>query len=528
MRIVLIIFFSTSLFAQSPEKLKFALEHLQTDPEIPFFESRIHSPEILFELYQSRQFRPYWGDTDLREKALGILQGSEDDGLISSDYHVETIRIINDNTNLPEEVKQLYAELLVTDGLVLLNHHLLNGKVDPRDFDYAWNYPLRKDYLEDQGLDPAKLEGNGILRVLENNRPDIETYFMLKDARKHYVHLLRSQGEPEPLPYINAIRPGTAYANFGQLLNRLALLGYLPMNNYDYVDAYDSTWLDPMVRFQRLHGIDTDGIIGKKSFEKLNITIEERINSIDVNLERLRWSLGTVDDDFLVVNIAGFHLYLVEDYESEWDTPVMTGAIDTQTPIFTSHIKYLVFNPTWTVPRSIIEKSLFARIKADPQYLATHHYYLADRTGKKIDYGSIDWENMTVSKFNYYVVQSPGPHNALGRVKFMFPNKYSIYLHDTPSRSLFTRSSRAFSHGCIRVQHPLKLAEILLDSDQFDQESIADIIAKGETTSVSLPEPKKILLAYLTVFPSLDGHIIFYDDVYNRDAAVFEALKASE
>jgi murein L,D-transpeptidase YcbB/YkuD len=171
---------------------------------------------------------------------------------------------------------------------------------------------------------------------------------------------------------------------------------------------------------------------------------------------------------------------------------------------------------------------MFAKMKNDSTYLDRNHYYLADRSGKKIDHTKLDFDAMTIRTFTYYVVQSPGPHNALGRVKFMFPNKHAIYLHDTPSKSLFDRSSRAFSHGCIRVQNPLKLAEILLDDEEkYSMDKIEEIIAEGELTNVSLKTPKKIMLAYLTVGINDDGVLTFHEDVYNRDLSLYMALIAA-
>ena len=170
---------------------------------------------------------------------------------------------------------------------------------------------------------------------------------------------------------------------------------------------------------------------------------------------------------------------------------------------------------------------MFSRIKKDPSYLTRNHYYLKDGAGNKIDHNELDWENMTIKTFSYWVVQEPGPFNALGRVKFMFPNKYAIYLHDTPSKALFSRSSRAFSHGCIRVQNPLDLAEILLDDDEnYSMEKIEEIIKEGKTKNISLNTPKKILLAYLTVGVNSSGELTWHEDVYNRDDQLHEALLA--
>lgn len=517
---------TSAIYAEELE-IKFILEQLQIESEIPFLQERIYSPAILFEVYEANDFIFFWKDKSDLKEAVAVLENAYKDGLMPADYHIDILReLIEEKKTLPEEFR-VYVDLLVTDGLILFNYHLLNGKVNPENFDYAWNYPKRRGYFEINNVPFEGLNGSKMLEVVNKNRPKFPMYQVFKSERSRYALMLGKNEEPGLIKFERTLKPGDPSDEFGLILNRIAYLGFIPKNNYSSIDKYDSAWIDDIKNFQALHGQDADGIIGRKTFEMLNISLEKRIQDIDINMERLRWAAGTVDDEFIVVNIAGFHLYMVDNTEFTWETNVMTGAIDTQTPVFTSHIKYLVLNPTWTIPRSIIKKSLFDRIKKDPSYLTRNHYYLADKTGKKIDHTKLDWENMTIRTFTYWVVQEPGPFNALGRVKFMFPNKYAIYLHDTPSKSLFSRSSRAFSHGCIRVQNPLDLAEILLDdNEKYSMEKIEEIIKDGKTTNISLKIPKKILLAYLTVGITDSGKLTWHEDIYNRDDQLYEALLA--
>jgi murein L,D-transpeptidase YcbB/YkuD len=223
------------------------------------------------------------------------------------------------------------------------------------------------------------------------------------------------------------------------------------------------------------------------------------------------------------VNIAGFRAYLLRDREIVWETKVQVGKTYHQSPVFRDEIKYLVFNPTWTVPYSIASKEILPAIKRDPEYFQKRDFDVKNRSGEIIDPTTVDWASVTQRNFVYTLVQRPGPNNALGRVKFMFPNKYAVYLHDTPSKYLFSRAERAFSHGCVRVENPYDFAELLLGSG-WDQDKIAVTLDSKETKTVMLPEPLPVLLMYWAAVVSQDGEVTFYDDVYSRDQRIADAL----
>ena len=247
-------------------------------------------------------------------------------------------------------------------------------------------------------------------------------------------------------------------------------------------------------------------------------------------MDRLRWISRDLSDDFVVVNIAGFELYYLQDKHLVWETPVMTGTVQHQTPIFTRRLKYVEFNPTWTVPRSIIGRSLLPKFKANPQYPEDNDYVLYDQQGEAVDPHSIDWQAATLSNFPYRVVQQPGEKNALGQIKFIFPNEYAIYLHDTPSRALFSRSARAFSSGCVRVKDPLKFAEILLDDpEEWSLANVEAMIASRKPQErVFLDRDVDVMLMYWTTGPSNSGQLKFYSDVYGLDEAALAALDAPQ
>ena len=227
----------------------------------------------------------------------------------------------------------------------------------------------------------------------------------------------------------------------------------------------------------------------------------------------------------VIVNVAGFYLHVFLKGEKVWTTRVIVGQSYTKTPIFTETMKTVVLNPDWTVPQSIVRNEVFPKASANPGYLAAGNYYLADGSGKAV--GDVDFAAYTAASFPYRVVQKPGPKNALGLVKFLFPNKYSVYLHDTPSRQLFDKSGRTFSHGCIRVEDPLKLAEIILgDRLGWTRAKIDAAVATGKQQWIKLPNPLPVLILYWTVDPSPIGGASFHRDIYGRDARLIKALNA--
>ena len=249
---------------------------------------------------------------------------------------------------------------------------------------------------------------------------------------------------------------------------------------------YDDSLLAAVRAFQTAQGIDADGSVGAGTLAALNRPVGDRIVQIEVNLERGRWLLHDLDPTFVVVNVAGFRVYYLRDGALAWSARVQVGKPFRQTPIFRSTIQYLVLNPTWTVPPGIFANDILPAVKRDPGYLAKRELRVVDGKGEPVT-APIDWAAVTPRSFPYMLQQGPGPDNALGRVKFMFPNEYSVYLHDTPSQALFEKSERAFSSGCIRVENALELAALLLDGQaDWNAAAIASAVEAGTTRTVTL------------------------------------------
>ena len=446
------------------------------------------------------------------------------------DYHYSTLVSLADEyfaTRGRGDRERFRAafDVLLSDGVLLYARHLQEGKIDPARVEATWNFPRRDFDARRVALALAEaIEQQTVVKRLNEFKPGLRFYRILKQELARY-RTLAGEFDTLTLPEDTVLKPGMRHPNVALLRQQLERLGY------DSVEAADAEFFDDgltaaVKAFQGRHSIDPDGVVGRDSFRELNMTNEQRIDQIRLNLDRVRWVQDAIVDELVVVNIPGYELYFFRDAVLDWQTDVMVGTIRTQTPIFRADMSYLEFNPTWTVPRSIIGRSLYGKFAADPEYVAEHNYTLYNSDGTPVDPNEIDWASTSRSRFPYRVVQQPGPGNALGRVKFMFPNKYAIYLHDTPSKALFSRTARAFSAGCVRVRDPLKFAELLLrDENGWDRGKIDAVIDGGERTVVRFETPIDVMLMYWTASPDLVSGIQFHPDIYNRDARSLELLE---
>jgi murein L,D-transpeptidase YcbB/YkuD len=309
------------------------------------------------------------------------------------------------------------------------------------------------------------------------------------------------------------------------LRRRLRLTGDLAPGTADDSWLVDAPLTEAIQIFQRRHGLADDGTVGRDTLAALNVPVEERIQQLRVNLERGRWVLHNLESTFLVVNAAGYHSYYVKDGQVMWQGRAQVGRPYRQTPTFKSEITYLVFNPTWTVPPTILAQDYLPFLKRDPSYARRKGLKVIDRAGRAVDPRQVDWARYSASHLPYLLRQDPGPRNALGRVKFIFPNAHAVYLHDTPDQQLFDRSERAFSSGCIRVENALELARLLLnDEAQWHRQAIDKVVESKKTRTVFLPEPIPVLLLYWTAWVGSDARVNFRHDLYGRDELVRKGL----
>ncbi len=511
----------TASAAPVDEAIRNRIEQLRATGTLEIDGAAIASRQLLPRIYENRSFTPAWSSVRQVDSLLELIDESYLEGLDPNDYHPSAVRAARERMSeaeaLPPE-ERAGLDILLTDSVIRLGYHLRFGKVDPVEIDPHWN--LTRDLM---GEDPAvtiqaAIDSRSLLEFADEAIPRVFLYDRFKKALAEYRALAAAGGWPS-VPPGPTLKPGMTDARVPVLAERLRVTSDLP-KDAPAGDLYDAALVDGVRHFQARHGLTVDGVVGPATFAALNAPVEARIDQLRANLERARWVLYDPESEFLVVNIAGFRIYLVRRGEVVWRSRVQVGRPYRQTPVFRAELRYLVLNPTWTVPPTIFRLDLLPEIRRNVGVLAERGIDVLDAAGMRVDPTTIDWSG---TRFPYQLVQRPGPNNALGRVKFMFPNEHAVYLHDTPSRDLFERSDRAFSSGCIRVENPFELAELLLGAS-WPRERLDAAVASGETRTIFLPKPMTLLLLYWTAEVDAEGRVIFYRDVYGRDPAVIAAL----
>jgi murein L,D-transpeptidase YcbB/YkuD len=501
------------------------IDELWTTGKMHIGNANIASKHWLPGLYEGNDFKLLWQNPQNVTDLLTEVGRIAEDGLDPEDYHLSQLLVLKlrlDASKSPDPLLLADYDILLTDSLVRLCYHLQFGKVDPESLDPAWNMTRQVHNKNPVAAIEKRLRSGSLAEGLKNIRPKIETYQLLKSVLKKYRGI-QDAGGWEAVPEGPTLKPGMTDKRIPLLRKRLSITGEFEGAVTDS-DFYDDELKAAVMGFQYTHRLEADGAVGKNSYAALNIPVKARIDQIRVNLERGRWVFHKLPPDFIAVDIAGFRAYHFEGINRTWSSKVQVGKPFRKTPVFKSKIKYIVFNPTWTVPPTILAKDILPKIKKNPGYLSKMKISVIDRKGRKVDPKSVNWSKYSKS-VPYTLRQEPGPHNALGRIKFIFPNKYFIYLHDTPSRSLYGRKDRAFSSGCIRVEKNIELAEILLnDPAKWNRESIQKVLDTNEITRVNLPQPKPVMLIYATIRFDDDGNYNFKKDIYGRDRQVLEGL----
>ncbi len=489
----------------------------------------LNAQDVLSNYYELNEYKPAWKNKKDFKEVISILQDSYNEGLLPDDYHMSNInRLISETKANPDPYKLADLDLLITDGLLLYASHLIMGKVDQSKIRTGWD------------VQPNKLPGNGdsllyltlahkdLTAVINSLKPDNFMYRHLRKGLKHYREIAKNGGWPQ-IPDGDVLKPGAKDERVLTITKYLKIVGDLPEDVVSSNDnIYNSTVVEAVKKFQFRHNLNQDGVIGKGTLTAMNVTVEQRIAEIRVNMERARWVIHHLPNDFLVVNIAGFNIRRLRNDSIIYYSRVIVGRHYHESPIFKGKLRYIILNPTWTLPYSIATKETLPKLQRDPGYLEKKNMIIMDRSGKVLDPSTIDFNKLSAGNFPYTLRQKAGPHNALGEVKFIFPNKYSVYLHDTPARSLFANEDRAFSHGCIRLDKKWELFLSLVDEpDVWNMEKINEVLASEKTTRVNLKNPIDIILLYWTAGADKADKLYFNKDVYQRDPAVLSELNKS-
>lgn len=502
--------------------LEQCVERFQAEGSLDLGDARLAAARLIPLLCELFEFQPAWTDRAMVEQLLDGVRGAASHGLDPADYHLRAIesRLAAGDWQASDPAARAELELLLTDSLARLAFTLHFGKLDPAQLDPVWNLSREWSGADPVGLFEQTLRSGRIREFLEAVPPQYPFYGRLREALARYRAIEAAGGWPA-LPDGESLKPGASDPRVPPLRRRLEIEGDLAPSQPADSTLYDAEVEAAVRRFQERTGLNPDGVLGKRTTAELNVPVRRRIEQLRASLERARWVIRDVEGDLLVVDIAGFKLHLFRDGEEIWVTRVQVGKPYTSTPVFEAAMTHLVFNPTWTVPPGILKKEVLPAVRRDPSYLAAHGMSLVRSDGSIVDPSTVDWSG----RFPYSIRQEPGPKNSLGRVKFMFPNEYFVYLHDTPSRQLFDRAERAFSHGCIRVEDPLRLAELVLAGTAgWDRAAIDRTVESKQTTTVFLTEHLTVMLLYWTAEVTRQGTVLFSPDIYDRDRAVIAGL----
>jgi len=472
--------------------------------------------------YAEKAFQTVWlEDESLTEKAarwLDTLQHAANEGLNPHEYHVEAIQSLWTAKRIRSKAR---LELLLTDAFFRYSVEVAAGYQYPRVVDNDWY--LRGPKVKPIRLLKKALSADNIYLQLDDLPPPHPGYHRLKMALKLY-EFYASNGHWIKIPRGRILRLGSWDYQVSLLRQRLLQEGYmldeLPVDEY----LYDRELERIVIQYQTTHGLGADGIVGAKTRKALNVTVNERMNQIRYSMERWRWLPRNLGQRYVMVNMAGYRLYLVEEGKTTLNMPVIIGKLYRSTPAFKDRIRYLEFNPRWNIPTRIAKEDLLPQQVEDENFLKSKNIGIFESWkpgAKEIDTSEIDWANISLDRFPYRLQQKPGDFNSLGRVKFMFPNSFSVYLHDTPSKHLFKRSVRTFSSGCIRVSRPVSLATHLLGKENgWQASSVRKMINTYETLRIDLKKSVPIYLLYWTTWVEEDGTVHFRDDVYQRNQRI--------
>ncbi|RUM62715.1 MAG: hypothetical protein DSZ05_09640 [Sulfurospirillum sp.] len=501
----------------------------------------LRSKEKVHKFYEQRGYRTFWfngsNEPDLSVvDMLNAIKRASKEGLDTARYHLAEIDALFDevqdgtfDTQREYNLATITLDVMLTDAFVTLAHDLYEGLIDynrfqstlkrlaeARDIKYVWDTPFKRvDYIA--LLKEVKSSGN-----IEKRLYDLVTknplYLNLLDAYERYKVIV-SDGGFVQIPNV-ALKLGSKGSAVKRLAERLFQSGDLDFFDEDYT-VFDETLEEALKNFQKRMGIHATGILYKATRNALNVPAHKRLEMIKINLEHARWEKKPMDCNCVFVNIPAFTMYFLEGDAIAFQMPVVVGRKTNPTPIFQAYMSYVVLNPTWSVPQSIVKKEMLKRLQDDPDYLHARHFKAYDgwsKNRKEIDPFDIDWyqyDEESDLPFNF--VKDPGKGNPLGKVKFMFPNKYAVYMHDTNEKRLFKRRVRAYSHGCIRLQNPQKMlrfvAENFLNKPYSD---IRQLLKKGDSTSLSLSEKIPVYVRYYTSWVNEDG-VNFRSDIYGYD-----------
>jgi len=485
----------------------------------------------LAELYHTNELRPFWIEDGRPGRSAVAIR----DALVDASSHG-----LEPDSYLVDRIEQYWArqditglvrlDILLTLGLLRYVADQREGRAEPHDLDPKLFAAARDVEVDWAAVRQAAAAAPDLSVFLAQQAPPHLQYAALRKKLAEYRALVAQGGWPT-IPAGETMKPGLADPRIATVRQRLAVTGELAPTSPSST-AFDDTLEEAVKRFQMRHSLVADGIIGPQTLAAMNVPVTARIQQIVINMERYRWLKRIGEDDrVLAVNIAGFQAAGGRPGQVEASTPVIVGKLYHKTPVFSDEIQYVVINPYWNLPPSIARNETLPKLKQDPHYLEKRNMRIFDGWGpeaKELDATTMDWSQITKKDMNRYRLrQDPGPNNALGTLKLVFPNEYNVYLHDTPSHGLFKEQRRAFSHGCIRMDRPAEMAAWVLGGEAggWTVERVQEIVASRERQVIVPDQPVPVYILYRTAFVNpADDELYFYEDIYGRDTLLASAL----
>jgi L,D-transpeptidase YcbB len=478
---------------------------------------------VLTRFYRPREFAPAWGPVDggpeRASRLLQALAAAEAHGLQPAQYHVDAIRARDAGAAAGWSVE---TELLLTDAFVRYATDLRSGRRPPGFAEADWGIPAQP-FDAVSALTRGLREPTTWTTLLASLPPPAQDYGRLVDALRRY-RAIAAQGDWPLVGTGTPLRPGDDDARVAVLRTRLAAEDARVAPGHD--TRFGGQLEDGVRRFQSRHGLSADGIVGRATVRSLNVSAADRARQITLNLERWRWLPRDFGRHYVVVNVADAMLHVVLDGQTVLASRVVVGDVRHPTPVVRTRMDAIILNPRWSVPTSIAVAEILPRIRENARYLAENHMVILERRESDPFGLKIDWATIPSDPFPFRLQQEPGPDNPLGRIKFDIPNRFDVYIHDTPSRSLFMRPVRTASHGCIRVERADDLAlHVLTDgTGRWTKRRLEEAIASPGSPRITLARPLPVYILYWTAFVDPDGAVQFRDDVYGRDRRVADLL----
>ena len=499
--------------SDTSERLRELLTQPDDTPVRAMGES-VRARAAVVRFYAGRDYRAAWTNSAM-EQLLQAVRDAELHGLEPAHYHLEALQRAS-VAGSPVEL-----ELIASDAYLTLAAHLLGGRVNPVSIEPDWTVIRRERDLAAY-LEQAITTGD-IAETLEQLAPPGATYARLKQALQQY-RKAAADGGWRAIANGPALKPGDAGIRVRDLRHRLRATGLLAASD-DASDVFDTDLEVAVAAFQRRIGLEADGVVGPMTLRELNKSPEVRAAQIRANLERWRWLPDDLGKRHIQVNIADYRLQAVQDGQVEREHDVIVGRKYRETPVFSGQISYVVLNPWWETPHNLARLDKLPAFRQDPSAAERLGFEVLDRNGRAVPASSIDWSQYSANSFPFRLRQRPGPLNALGQAKLMFPNPHNVYLHDTPSRELFSRGERAFSSGCVRVADTLGLTSwVLAQTPGWDRARIDAVIDSQQETRVDLAIRVPVHILYFTAVVSSDGALRLVNDVYERDQRLIDAL----